>query len=466
LEASLKSFYQEPSYKRTGTFLVLAYCVVCPFSIALSQIVIGLLLAYSIYCLSTANNREKFFDSRLSSQILNPISFLVAPIICWVAVSGSSGFFGLEVIRSFLEFLNATLFLSFPFLIYLTLVQYSQVERLKTITKLLIALAISQAIASLHSIIEASFNTELIIGIPGPLTESGQMVLVIPCLLAVIFVKHSSENSNILASRLNYLALFVSLLIFAWPQSIGFVNTTVIQVISAAIALALITCLIRCPKSFPPLKLLAIICVGLIVNLKRGPWLGVFSTILILGSFLSKKLLLSVSLVFLAAFVFLTPVRERALSVTDHYLIGGGRHEMWTLGLEIMERFPLGVGLDNVDVIQELDPDLPETHRHMHNNFLNIAVELGWLGLLVYLWWMFSFIKVGIANALAKKELSEKDIYLLAFSTALLGWQIAGIAEYNFGDSEIKLLAFMIMGFIMSLSQVELSQTTKNRALS
>jgi hypothetical protein len=34
----------------------------------------------------------------------------------------------------------------------------------------------------------------------------------------------------------------------------------------------------------------------------------------------------------------------------------------------------------------------------------------------------------------------------------LLAWQIAGTVEYNFGDSEIRLIAFVFIGLLITIS--------------
>ena len=446
LEPSNGPLHSKESYRRIGTLFISIYCLVCPLSIALSQISIGLLVSFSAYAWWSSKG-EYFIEAFSSSKL----GFLFAPIFAWLAISGASSFFGVDTGKSFIEFFNSSVFLLFPFFVYVILSLYNQKEKIEAISKLLILLGFSQLLASLHSFYETGFGTLLSLKTPGPLTESGQLVLVIPCLLGLVFAKNLNQNKESKLSLLGPTAIFLCLLTFSWPENISAAHSGIVQIISGLLVVAIIASLFRSSKSKTPLQILAVLFAALIVNLKRGPWFGVIASALVLGSFLSKKLILASGLVTLAAFFLLSPVRERTLSVIDHYLIGGGRHEMWTIGMEITERFPLGVGLDNADVIQKFDPDLPDTHRHMHNNFLNIAVELGWLGLIIYIWWMFRFIAVGIKNALKSSKITEHDIYLLAFSTAILGWQVAGFAEFNFGDSEIKLLAFLIMGFIMSL---------------
>ncbi|MCB0359775.1 MAG: hypothetical protein KDD44_09065, partial [Bdellovibrionales bacterium] len=115
--------------------------------------------------------------------------------------------------------------------------------------------------------------------------------------------------------------------------------------------------------------------------------------------------------------------------------------------------YPLGLGPDNADFMQQLDARLPDSHRHMHNNFLNVAVENGWLGLLTFLWWMGAVIFSAFSTW---RRAKERDVFTaqasLAIGVALVGWQVAGVAEYNFGDGEVRIIAMFLMGLVLALA--------------
>jgi hypothetical protein len=34
-----------------------------------------------------------------------------------------------------------------------------------------------------------------------------------------------------------------------------------------------------------------------------------------------------------------------------------------------------------------------------------------------------------------------------------LGWQVAGLVEYNFGDGEVRFIAFLFIGFLLTLEK-------------
>lgn len=79
-------------------------------------------------------------------------------------------------------------------------------------------------------------------------------------------------------------------------------------------------------------------------------------------------------------------------------------------------------------------------YQHLHNNFLHIAAEMGvitlliWVALWVRLFWDF----VGFVRG----QPSDRFLYCIAMSGVgvLAAFLLAGLFEYNFGDSEILIL--------------------------
>jgi O-antigen ligase len=309
-------------------------------------------------------------------------------------------------------------------------------------------------------------------------TESGQLVLTIPLVVCMIISgreRQLARPSHIAAA----LICFLTLLIFCWPHIVlGPAQHTAfftVQAVSATTAFSLLIShswfIFRSRKThfrgvigttspaffFTFCLAAAVLFVVLLVNLKRGPWLGIAVSLLIFGLLRSRILSLIVTITSLVSLAFITPVRERALALVNDFFIPGGRGEMWLLGLELSSRFPLGIGPDNASYMQKLDPTLPFLHRHMHNNFLNVAVESGFLGLAAYLWWIAAALSLAYLLWSTLKSSSqlayrEASLLSLALGCSLLGWQVSGVVEYNFGDGEVRLLALFCLGLLLALT--------------
>jgi O-antigen ligase len=194
-----------------------------------------------------------------------------------------------------------------------------------------------------------------------------------------------------------------------------------------------------------------IMAVTLMINLKRGPWLGSACALLIFFFLYSRRLLLPMLLLLGAAAVSIAPIRTRLAQSTNDFLIPGGRSVIWQIGEDLLMRYPLGVGFKNSAFLQKFSTIIPPELTHFHNNFLNIIVETGWLAFPLFLYWLFVLYRRG----LQLRGPSLQGAIAVAAGCALLAWQVAGLVEYNFGDSEVLLLAFFCVSLLSSAALVQ-----------
>lgn len=191
---------------------------------------------------------------------------------------------------------------------------------------------------------------------------------------------------------------------------------------------------------------------ALIATFSRNAWLGVAAGFITL-SFLARKIRLVAVLAVAALILLITPayMSARLTSLWDpRHDSARERLFMWRSGLEMVKDHPLlGVGPGGV---KRLYPRyvLPEAGKrstgHLHSNLVQIAAERGILGLLAWLWiWVAFFLKA--ATILRRLQAGAgADRMLTAGSlAAILGFLVAGLFEYNFGDSEVVMLAYLIM---------------------
>lgn len=316
----------------------------------------------------------------------------VKPLFVFILVAVYSCIFGIDIQNSLLNF---------PSLIFFSFIPFAVSNALKSKNddlRLVSALLCGQTVAGLQSIIELFFpgNGKQIF--LGKVTESGQIALTFLIALGLIFFFNKNQNFK---NRCKVAALFSML----------------------------------------------ILGLALLINLKRGPWLGVIAGSAVFLSIISKRILLTFFAVVLAIFVFVAPVRERVLVSYEHFSITGGREAIWDIGSELAVRYPLGIGYDNSYVLRKFSTEIPQELRHFHNNILNILVETGWLGLFVYLWWILSILR----SSWTDYANSFRQILSRALGCAVVAWQAAGLVEYNFGDSEIFILLMIILGVLSHL---------------
>lgn len=83
---------------------------------------------------------------------------------------------------------------------------------------------------------------------------------------------------------------------------------------------------------------------------------------------------------------------------------------------------------------------------HVHNTPLQILVERGGLGLAAWLaiWLAFYRRAVGLLRRLDPSRAGERALVAGSLA-AVTGFLVAGLSEYNFGDSEVVMLAWAVM---------------------
>jgi len=144
-------------------------------------------------------------------------------------------------------------------------------------------------------------------------------------------------------------------------------------------------------------------------------------------------------------------VRHRAESIVDpNDPTARERILMWRSGLAMVRDHPLlGVGPGGVkrEYPRYASPDALQQRRgHLHNTPLQILVERGVIGLGAWLAiFVVFFTRAGtILRHLAATAQRERAL-VTGCIAALVGFLVGGLTEYNFGDSEVVMIAYVVM---------------------
>ena len=196
---------------------------------------------------------------------------------------------------------------------------------------------------------------------------------------------------------------------------------------------------------------LALVMLGLLLNFKRGSW---GCAVILAGPLAAKRLrkrgLAVVAAVLLVAFA-LPPVRARVAGVSEQFDVkSGARATMWLRVVPgLVREHPWGVGYGAVtyEIMREHSWRVERGRDHVHSNVLQVLVEVGWLGLAIYLLWMTKAVLDALmfrrlACAVSPAERAGAACLLLMLAGLLLN----GLVEYNFGDTELLIIYGTIMG--------------------
>jgi O-antigen ligase len=197
---------------------------------------------------------------------------------------------------------------------------------------------------------------------------------------------------------------------------------------------------------------LVIMLAAIAFSLTRNVWLGIAVALTIFLVFFKPRYFLVLAPLLLIL-VFLAPpaVKSRVLSIVDMQdKSNRDRIYMVYSGLKIFHDYPLtGVGSNNIEKIiagnkpRYLHPQAEKINLHLHNNFLQILAERGIFALASFLLACL-FIILQLLKLLKSKTGDWRAI-TAGVLFAFIGFLVAGMFEYNFGDSEIKFILFYFL---------------------
>lgn len=203
----------------------------------------------------------------------------------------------------------------------------------------------------------------------------------------------------------------------------------------------------------------AIITTCLLLTLTRQAWLG-FLVGLIFLIYIRKKMFL-LALPFVVTLVILVSPEEVQQRLEN---IASGRDftfyqrlALWHGGWEIFKDHPLtGCGFRCVDLINSQYPDptgFIKQIRGMHNNFVQLAVDTGLLGLTTWLGIWFCYFRLLHKRSAALDHDPSSCWVLLGSAAAGIAFLVGGFFESNYYDSEVVMVLYFIMALPFSGSQ-------------
>jgi len=197
---------------------------------------------------------------------------------------------------------------------------------------------------------------------------------------------------------------------------------------------------------------LAAINVALLGSLTRNAWLALGLTLIGFVGVRRPRRLLALPLIAVLFFLIAPkPIVSRALSMAN--LRDPSNYDrlcMADAGLHMIAEHPLfGIGPDLVQsrYTPYRDPTAPRYWvPHLHDTFLEIAAERGLPALAAYFWLMAVAIRTGWRRYREQGGDAGPDAALhVGAILALVGFNVAGLFEYNWGDTEVQRLALFVL---------------------
>jgi len=196
---------------------------------------------------------------------------------------------------------------------------------------------------------------------------------------------------------------------------------------------------------------LVMIAACLLLTFTRQAWLGILVAMVFLVWFRKKALLwffpIILGLVFLSSPATIKHRISSLVNFDDANL--QSRIALWKGGWLVFKDYPLtGCGFKCIDSVHQDYPDptgMIKKLRGLHNNFVQLAVDTGLLGLISWVSiWVFYFMTLYQRLMTNSGDLVYKNC-AMASVAVLIGFLVGGIFETNFYDSEVSMLLYFIM---------------------
>jgi O-antigen ligase len=188
---------------------------------------------------------------------------------------------------------------------------------------------------------------------------------------------------------------------------------------------------------------------GLLLSLTRSAWLGFLVASFVLIAMRKIRWVIAVPATVLIVFlgsmlIFPSVVAHRISSVFNpDETSARDRLLMLQSGWRIIQDYPLtGVGNDMIKRVypRYRAPDSVFRHnQHLHNNLVQLAAENGILTLLAWLW-LIGKVLYDLIHWKRNVMNPEEKFMIHGTIGIIISLFVAGMFEYNFGDSEIKML--------------------------
>ena len=212
----------------------------------------------------------------------------------------------------------------------------------------------------------------------------------------------------------------------------------------------------RAAEAALPLVTAPLAAWALVASQTRSAWVGAVLGLGVIAVLRAPRLLWLLGAA-AAAVVLLRPAGVTSrLTILDES--SRDRYYMWQAGIDMVLDKPVfgqGPGMILAAYPRYRWPEAPNPRQpHLHNNLLEVAVERGLPGLAFFLWWAVAVFAAALREA--RRGAGESPGAAWAAGGvlgALAAVFVAGLFEYNLGDSEVLMLLLLLTAVPFALAR-------------
>lgn len=205
---------------------------------------------------------------------------------------------------------------------------------------------------------------------------------------------------------------------------------------------------------------------GVVISFSRGTGLAIYLSLLFISILIGRNKITPVILILILLISpILMPKEIKSWAKGANYnplavLFNTDRASIYKNTMNMIYHHPfIGVGVNTFSK-NYLRYKLPEPndartsdYMYAHNNFLQMAGEIGLLGISVFFWLLYRFFKKSFAiYRMAKDNLYK--VISLSISAGILSYLINGLTETTLYYSRVAMIFWFLMGFALALEKL------------
>jgi len=194
-----------------------------------------------------------------------------------------------------------------------------------------------------------------------------------------------------------------------------------------------------------------ILLIALLLTFSRGGWLGLVFAVGVLVLLLKKDLVIKlipvgvIGIFFLPNSIMMRIKSIGSLSDSSNFY----RFQIWENSINIIKDFfitGVGLGFESFRSISSLYiKDF--SPYHAHNTYLELMIEIGILGLILFIWLLGKLLK-----DIRYQKMSQDKIFTVALFSGIAGLFIHGVAEHILYNPKIIFQFWLITGLLITFN--------------
>ena len=184
---------------------------------------------------------------------------------------------------------------------------------------------------------------------------------------------------------------------------------------------------------------------ALVASQTRSAWIGALLGLAVVAVLRAPRLLWLIGGATMVVLVLRPAALTPRLTIEDDS--SRDRYYMWQAGIDMILDKPVfgqGPGMILASYPRYRGPEATHPRQpHLHNNLLQVAAERGLPGLAFFLWWVTAAFLAALREARAGAASGSRWAAAGALA-AIAAVFVAGLFEYNLGDSEVLMLVLLL----------------------